>query len=68
MGLEGGVKKGELTGVIGGVREELRKGERRVVGGEEDVCVEREEEGEREAQALDARAGNGSGNGSGVLG
>ena len=49
MGLEGGVKLGELAGVVGGIREELRKGERRVVGGEEDVRVEREEEGEREA-------------------
>lgn len=68
MGLEGGVKLGELAGVVGGVREELRKGERRVVGGKEDVRVEREEEGEREAQALDARAGNSSGNGGSVLG
>ena len=68
MGLEGGVKLGELAGVVGGVREELRKRERRVVGGEEEVRVEREEEGEREAQALDARAGNGGSNGGGVLG
>ena len=62
------MKLGELTGVVGGVREELRKGERRVVGGEEDVRVEREEEGEREAQALDARTRNGGSNGGGVLG
>lgn len=50
--LESVVEEGEFAGVVGRCGEKAREGKRGIVRREEDVSVEREEEGEREVQAV----------------